>query len=71
MLRLILYQIIVISELISPPADSADMASPRLPTRYWVRRRRRIFPDDVPQWRFFNVSPAEEEARRTGKVVRR
>lgn len=39
MLNRLLYPIVVLFELICPPTDPVDLATWRLPTRLWVRRR--------------------------------
>jgi hypothetical protein len=42
------YALASVVDLLFPSADPRDAPTVRLPWRYRVRRRRRVFPEDVP-----------------------
>ena len=58
-------------DLLFPSTDPRDAPTVRLPWRYRVRRRRRVFPEDVPgSWVSDRELTTEERvARDSGEAV--
>ncbi len=65
------YALASVVDLILPSTDPRDAPTVRLPWRRSVRRRRRVFPEDVPGLWVSDreLRAAERVARDTGKAV--
>ena len=69
--RYVCYAVACLVDLIFPSTDPRDAPTLRLPWRRRVRRRRRVFPEDVPgRWvSDRELTTAERVARETGEAV--
>ena len=69
--RWVCYAHACLVDLIFPTTDPKDAPTLRLPWRQHVRRRRRVFPEDVPgRWvSDRELTLAERLARETGEAV--
>ena len=65
------YALASVVDLVLPSTDPRDAPTVRLPWRRRVRRRRRVFPEDVPgPWvSDRELTTAERVARETGETV--
>ncbi len=65
------YALASVVDLVLPSTDPRDAPTVRLPWRRSVRRRRRVFPEDVPgAWvSDRELTAAERGARETGEAV--
>ncbi len=65
------YALASVVDLVLPSTDPRDAPTVRLPWRRSVRRRRRVFPGDVPgPWvRDRELTMTERVARETGEAV--
>ncbi len=65
------YALASVVDLVFPSTDPRDTPTVRLPWRRSVRRRRRVFPGDVPApWvSDRELTTAERVARQTGEAV--
>ncbi len=65
------HALVSVVDLVFPSTDPRDAPTVRLPWRRSVRRRRRVFPEDVPgPWvSDRELTTAERLARETGEAV--